>query len=264
MSTPSVILLTRDRLEHRYVARALAQELPGLKLIVESGSRTSTRKSIQRAWKHGFGTFMDKIGRTIYLRMLRDPAARKEALIRHLGDPAESQSLFGQATQVLNVNDPEAIQAIHDCQPQLVLVYGTGLVKPKLLKEAGCPVLNLHTGLSPYYRGVACYLWPLAEDRLDRVGYTVHDCVAELDAGGILSNGVITPQPGDGVHDVFARQVKAGASDYARCAAAELTTPLERQPQDLDLGREYRGVTLGYSAERAARRRLARLASKGQ
>ena len=65
--------------------------------------------------------------------------------------------------------------------------------------------------------------------------------------------------PGASVHDVFARQMLEGGPLYARCAAAELDAPMDRTAQDLTLGREYRWVEMGLGAELAARRRLRRL-----
>ena len=259
MSDARVVLLTQDGVGHRYVARTLAQEFPSLRLIVEEGAGGNTGKSMRRAWKRGIGTFIDKIGRTVFLKMIRNSEARHDALVAHLGSGDLACSIYEQAVRVRNVNDEEAVEQLGRWNPELVLVYGTGLVRSKVFDAVSCPVLNLHTGLSPYYRGVACHLWPVAEGRLDRVGFPVHDCVAKLDAGGILSTGVVDVMPGDSIHDVFARQVHAGGPEYARCAVAELSDPLPRSVQDLELGREYMGSTLGLNAEWRARRRLRRL-----
>ncbi|MCH2162353.1 MAG: formyl transferase [Phycisphaerales bacterium] len=263
MNGPSVALLTRDGVEHRFVARQLAEEFPAIRLIVETGARSSTGNSMRRAWKRGIPAFVEKIGRTLHHGLVRDGRARHQSLVSHLGDPGQAQGIYDQAVRVGNVNDSDAIRQLQEWKPDLLLVYGTGLVKGGVFDAVDCPILNMHTGLSPYYRGVACHVWPVAEDRLDRVGFTIHDCVPALDAGGILSTGVVTLEPGDTIHDVFARQVLAGGPEYARCAAAEFKVPLERVNQDLELGREYRGVSLGLSVELRARRRLRRLRREG-
>jgi len=46
--------------------------------------------------------------------------------------------------------------------------------------------INIHMGLSPYYRGTACNFWALYDDRPAFVGATVHLLSRGLDNGPIL------------------------------------------------------------------------------
>lgn len=176
-----------------------------------------------------------------------------------LGDDGRFSLQEGRVRRVESVNADLVVEHLRRTLPRLVIVYGTGLVRSQVLEAVDCAVLNLHTGLSPWYRGVACHLWPLVDRRADLIGVTVHDCVAQLDAGGVLGTDVVPLQPGDTVHDVFARQVLVGAELLATLAVAEFQSPQPRIPQDLTLGREYRGVDLGIRAEISARRGLAEL-----
>jgi hypothetical protein len=106
------------------------------------------------------------------------------------------------------------------------------------------------------YRAIC--LWPLKERDFDRVGVTVHDCLMHLDAGGVLAAEVVGIEHGDRIHDVFATQVIKGAQIYADCAARELEVGVPRTPQELHLGREFKGWELGLTAELRARRNLSR------
>ena len=258
----AVVLLTRDGVEHRHVARVLAESVAGLRLIVEHGARGGRRAALRRAWRAGPRRFADKAGATLYRALIRDSQARRRSLIRMLGKPSLAQPIYDDALAVNTVNGRNAANALRRLRPKLVLVYGTGIVRSPVFNAIDCPILNLHTGLSPHYRGAACFLWPLADDRLDRVGVTVHDCSPVIDGGGILAADTVSVIPGDTVHDVFARQVLRGGALYARCAAAELGSPMPRAAQDLSQGREYRLVERGLTAELAARRRLRRFAKE--
>ena len=255
----TVVLLTRDGVEHRHVARVLAESLPGLRLIVERGSRGGRRAALRRAWRAGPRRFADKAAATLYRALTRDSQARRRSLIRFLGDPRLAQPLYDAALSVSAVNGRAAVARLRELRPKLVLVYGTGIVRAPVFDAIGCPILNLHTGLSPHYRGAACFLWPLVDGRLDLVGATVHDCTPAVDGGGILATDAVSVVPGDTVHDVFARQVLRGSALYAHCAASELRSPMPRTAQDLTQGREYRLIERGLTAELAARRRLRRL-----
>ena len=56
-----------------------------------------------------------------------------------------------------------------------------------MLASAGCPVLNMHAGITPRYRGVHGGYWALAEHHPEWVGTTVHLVDPGIDTGGILA-----------------------------------------------------------------------------
>lgn len=82
----------------------------------------------------------------------------------------------------------------------------------------------------------------------------MHDCTARLDGGDIHRIAHARPEPGDDLHRIFARAVKAGAEAYA--VVLGQGDALDGRPQDLSLGREYKGATRGLRSELIARWRL--------
>ena len=251
-----VILLTGDGCEHRYVARRLREAVSDLEVVIETREglpASGIRSKLKRWMRRGPACVVDKALRELFRRMIRDGARRESDLRGVLGDRFDLERPVEQAHFVGSVNDPDAVDFVSEGSAGLVLVYGTGLVRKATLDAIGAPVLNLHTGLSPYYRGVACHFWPLIDGRPDRVGVTAHECVPELDAGRIFGTRVVPPVPGDTVHAVFARQVVAGAELYADIVRQSMSGLPEGTSQDLSLGREYRGVELGLLAEIRAR-----------
>lgn len=253
-----VVLLTSGGLEHRYVASTLLQRFPNMEIIVEERGRKSPGSVLCRTLRRGPWIFLQKLGRMLLLQVLRDRKTQESTLVRHLGNSTEVDRRMKRGMIFASVNAPAVVDRLRELRPELVLVYGTSLVQQGVLDAAGCTILNLHTGLSPYYRGVSCHLWPLKERDFDRIGVTVHDCVMQLDAGGVLAAEVVGIEHGDRIHDVFARQVIKGAQIYADCAARELEVGVPRTPQELHLGREFKGWELGLTAELRARRNLSR------
>ena len=59
-------------------------------------------------------------------------------------------------------------------RPVVVVVNGTRIIAARVLESAGCPVVNLHAGITPRYRGVHGGYWALAERHPEWVGTTVH------------------------------------------------------------------------------------------
>jgi hypothetical protein len=73
--------------------------------------------------------------------------------------------------------------------------------------------VNLHLGLSPYYKGAGTNFWPLAKGEPECVGATFHILTREVDAGPCLPGGP-TWRSGDDAHDIGFNVVRkaAGAS----------------------------------------------------
>jgi len=67
------------------------------------------------------------------------------------------------------------------------IVFGASYIKGwlvKLLVEKGA--INIHMGLSPYYRGSSCNFWALYDEKPNFVGATIHLLTVGLDSGPML------------------------------------------------------------------------------
>ena len=67
------------------------------------------------------------------------------------------------------------------------IVFGSSYIKGELasflIKQKA---INIHAGVSPYYRGSACNFWALYDDNPHLVGTTIHLLSKGLDSGPIL------------------------------------------------------------------------------
>lgn len=85
-------------------------------------------------------------------------------------------------------------------ESDLYIVFGISYIKQQvidLLIEKRC--INLHMGVSPYYRGAACNYWALKDCNYDKIGGTIHYISKGLDSGNILNTFVIN----SGKYDMF-------------------------------------------------------------
>jgi len=69
----------------------------------------------------------------------------------------------------------------------IYIVYGSSYIKGDLVeflikKKA----INIHLGVSPYYRGTACNFWAVYDNNPQYVGATIHLLSKGLDSGAIL------------------------------------------------------------------------------
>ena len=80
-------------------------------------------------------------------------------------------------------------------ESDLYIVCGASYIKGELcdyLVEKKC--LNIHMGISPYYRGTATNFWPVYDDCLEYVGATIHYLTKGLDSGPILFHTLPKPE----------------------------------------------------------------------
>ncbi|MFN6415652.1 MAG: formyltransferase family protein [Pseudomonadota bacterium] len=68
-----------------------------------------------------------------------------------------------------------------------VIVFGFSYVRePLITKLIAKKSINIHTGISPQYRGVDCNFWALFDNNPQFVGATIHFLDRGLDSGDIL------------------------------------------------------------------------------
>jgi folate-dependent phosphoribosylglycinamide formyltransferase PurN len=72
-------------------------------------------------------------------------------------------------------------------EADIIIVFGASYIKGPLVEaiiERGA--VNIHMGISPYYRGSSCNFWALYDDNPDLVGATIHMISKGLDSGEML------------------------------------------------------------------------------
>ena len=75
--------------------------------------------------------------------------------------------------EVRNVNAKYARQQLIEYGPDLILVYGTGLVSPEVFNIASITAINCHGGWLPDYRGSDTNLWAVIRSDFDKFGSRV-------------------------------------------------------------------------------------------
>ena len=173
-------------------------------------------------------------------------------------------------------SDPAEVALMAAARPDVVLVFGTGLLREPLLSAFHGRIINIHLGLSPYYRGAGTNFWPLVNREPEYVGATIHYLDAGIDTGPIISHARPLIERGDGPHDLGNKTIVAAAHALLRAAAAHTSGVARAVPQsgggrlyqrkDFNAGAVrslYRNFETGmideYLAARAARDAAVRL-----
>jgi len=100
-----------------------------------------------------------------------------------------------------DINSDVVSSRLSELQPDLVLDHGTSIVKDHILDKAAM-ALNLHWGLSPYYRGTHCTDWALINWDPYNIGVTIHRLTRDIDGGGIVAQRRAEIKPNDTLHSI--------------------------------------------------------------
>jgi len=156
---------------------------------------------------------------------------------------------FGQFTmshclkRVRSINSNECKRFIIEQKPEIVLVFGTKFIRTEVYKN---PVLqntswiNLHWGISPFYRGEGL-ISALALGGINDVGVTIHHLSNKADAGDILYQAIPKLEKLDNFYSVGLKLTKIGANIFEKILtkyqASGVLPP--SQSQDLTKGFMY-------------------------
>lgn len=241
VSPVAVVAIVGDRLRHRYVLRRLAED-PGIDL---GGVVVETKRSLPVADSPELEA------------VLADHfAARERAEQAFFGAAAD----WEPAADVLRVpfggsNDDAVADWVLARAPDALVLFGCSIIREQLLERLPERVVNLHLGLSPYYRGSATNFWPLVNGEPECVGATVHLATLSVDAGPILRQARPALDPEDGSQEIGCRAILAGAEALAAGLVDYAAGRLATVPQSAG-GRVYRNADFDAHAVRRLWRRL--------
>lgn len=210
-----IAILTGSDSQHRYVARALA-DLPGVAAIVvtEQPVLPLLRRIRGARKRFGLGGMISRGLLKLTLNAIGETSRRRAELTRVLGEPKFPDNVPLFRTSGVNSEVTQAL--LRKLAPDILCVYGTYIASDATLSIARQLALNLHTGISPRYRGADCEFWPLHQKEPGFIGATVHTCTSDLDGGAIFGTASAKLEADDGLGAVFGRCVVTGSALYRR------------------------------------------------
>ncbi|NMD07837.1 MAG: formyl transferase [Phyllobacteriaceae bacterium] len=182
-----------------------------------------------RARKLGWPKVISQVGFVALLRPILSYQSSKRVHAICRRDDLETKRPYTPAIRdVSNINAPETIEMIAACNPDLVIVNGTRILKPSLLNRIKVPIINSHHGITPMYRGAHGGYWALHEKDPANCGVTVHLIDEGIDTGSIISQALISPEAIDTYISYPYLQIAAAlpllVATVQACARGELKT----------------------------------------
>lgn len=194
----NIIILTGNALRHTYVRMSLAQD-PNITVIKSYCEKKNTLK-------------VDHHIQDTHL-LARDNSEKDffSAYVQTVQDLSNPKQISTD-----DINKKEYINEIIELNPDVLVAFGCSIIRGQLLDHFQGRFLNVHLGLSPYYRGTGTNFWPLVNNEPEYVGATFMHIDSGIDTGNIIHQIRARIFKGDGPHQIGNRVILDIPSAYSQ------------------------------------------------
>ena len=138
------------------------------------------------------------------------------------------------------INTPAFETFLRDTKPDVIAVLGSSVIRPHIISIPSVAMLNLHSGLSPYYRGTWSYGWPIVNKEPEYIGATIHNINPGTDTGDILYQTRPALHDSDDLNTIFLKVISEGIelmADAVGMLVESGAVSSYKQPENV--GRQY-------------------------
>ena len=160
----NLCVLTTETPHHAYFVKSLREKFPGTRVFCETG-------------------------------ISRQPASRLCVFEKQREEWEWAKWFKGEKTPISvlaptenfpTLNSSEAIGCLRAARPDIILVFGTGILQEPILQIRPRGTFNLHGGNPEEYRGLDTHLWAIFERKFNDLITTLHHVDTGIDTGDIV------------------------------------------------------------------------------
>jgi len=159
-----IVVLTTETLHHAYFVKKLSETHELANVVVETDVHAPNFEI-----RHEFEVIRETYEEDHFF-------GKQKKLIKD----------FATTFQIGSVNSGTAVEHIKSVDPDVIVVFGTGLLKKDVLSICPEGTINLHGGDPEKYRGLDSHLWSVYHDDYSSIVCTLHRVNASLDDGEII------------------------------------------------------------------------------
>ncbi len=187
-----IIMLVGDWYYSRIVYTALKKEFNISNIIIDNGESkwTFLRRRIRRlGLLHVIGQLLFRIVIVSYITLTSKNRSNKILQKSGLKDECFDKE---KTIEITSINSPEGHALLKKLNPDIVIIVTTRILSRHTLQVTKAKFLNIHSGITPLYRGVHGGYWALINNDNENCGVTVHLVDEGIDTGGVLYQDTIT------------------------------------------------------------------------
>lgn len=203
------IVLTSNSLRHKYFIKKLSENFDVLDIYVQKK------------------------------RNYYNEAKRSEFVKKHFNMLEKTEKDFFKGeydfkfNEVDNINDKNIIDKAKRLKPDFIALFGTSILNDEWLNSFDGKIINLHLGLSPFYRGSATLFWPFAYDELECIGATIHIARQRVDSGEIIFRVKPKIEVGDNYYTINYKTIKIGIDSFSEAVKRYLNGEIKPIKHDI-------------------------------
>jgi len=140
----------------------------------------------------------------------------------------EERKFFKNCKEVVNdipilrvkknfINSDKVQNFLKKRRPNIVISCGISFLRENILKILPKLSINIHTGLTPRYKGDACNFWPMFFLEPNNIGVTLHLISKDVDSGPILHQVRTTNiEKNDNCHSLSCKAIIKATKDLIK------------------------------------------------
>jgi methionyl-tRNA formyltransferase len=190
-----IVIFTSNSFRHKFLANSLSKFVDDALIVIEC------RENDELNYSYGDNEL-------IMSHFKRRYQTEKEEF-------GENDEFLSKCIPILHkeVNSEFIFQKIQKYDPDVMIIFGSSIIKEPLLSLGKKnKFLNLHLGLSPYYKGNATNFWPFVNNELECLGSTILHVDAGIDTGDIITHVKPKIEIGDNVHTIGCKIIRESVS----------------------------------------------------
>ncbi len=138
-----------------------------------------------------------------------------------------------------SINSEASVKILAEYEIDYILVYGCGIISEHIIERYPNRLINMHLGLSPFYRGSGTNFFPIVNGEPEYCGVTIHYIDKGIDTGEILARARAPIAADDNIHSLGCKIIMVGIKVIAGVLHRLRCEEILPVPQDLSIGKTY-------------------------
>lgn len=177
-----ILILRSDGPHNQYLLYRLKKEFPQVVSIMEISKYQRKRLLQNKKYKD----YLYNIYHNLRRNLIGHNEYRKNFFLSKIEDDINTSPYCKDDYVVDWVNNDKLINILQEINPDVTVVMGTSIIKPRILKLLGKNVINIHGGYLPDYKGNHCFFFAFYNNEFYKIGSTIHFVNEFIDNGDII------------------------------------------------------------------------------